>query len=135
TVWTKANSPYTLVGQVEVTNGAKLTLEPGVKVNGNGNDINFTWGSLESKGTQKERVTLKETHIEFGYDSVGKMDVQYTDFNNGGLVKRGTGSFVLKDSLIGARTSLYLIYTDSVIERNTFKLNYLDLTVTNENNH
>ncbi|XKE94012.1 Ig-like domain-containing protein [Metaplanococcus flavidus] len=135
TIWTKANSPYTLVGQVEVTNGAKLTVEPGVEVRGSGNIIAFNWGTFESKGSSTERVLFENTQIESSYDSTGTMDIQYTDFIDGSFNKNGTGSFTLRDSKVEAYTYLNLRSANSVIERNAFKLSHLDLSVNNEKNH
>src|SRR5690606_6912920 len=90
---------------------------------------------FESKGTSQERVVIGNTKIEAGYYSQAPMDIQYTDFNGGIFEKRGSGDLILKDSLLGATTTFDLERVSSTIERNTFKLNYLYMSIGSEQNH
>jgi hypothetical protein len=55
TVWTKANSPYTLTAPVAVNTGVTLTIEPGVRVNLNNFYIQVN-GTLIAKGTPAELI-------------------------------------------------------------------------------
>jgi hypothetical protein len=50
TVWTKANSPYTLTGAIGIIDGATLTIEAGVTVNLGDNYIQVN-GTLKAKGS------------------------------------------------------------------------------------
>jgi hypothetical protein len=53
--WTKANSPYTLVGPIAVNNGVKLTIEPGVTINLADYYIQVN-GTLVAKGTSADKI-------------------------------------------------------------------------------
>jgi hypothetical protein len=127
TIWTKANSPYILVGHIQITNGAKLTIEPGVKVeNGGDYSINLVSGTLESIGQPSSRINFEDTSIYFG-DSAngyrGTVNLQYTDFDGGSIVNYGSGNQTIKDSIINGYISLSSWDSDtgSIIERNIFK--------------
>lgn len=59
TVWTKANSPYNVVGDVTVQAAATLKIEPGVAMNfaaGTGVTVN---GRLVAEGTAFDRITFQ----------------------------------------------------------------------------
>ena len=55
TIWTKEGSPYNLIGDLQV--GGKLTIEPGVTVNGN-RKILSVFGELNIVGSEKEKVKV-----------------------------------------------------------------------------
>jgi hypothetical protein len=55
--WTKTNSPYSLTGNVLVSNGVTLTIEAGATVNLNGYYIMVN-GTLQARGTSIEKVTF-----------------------------------------------------------------------------
>jgi hypothetical protein len=57
TTWTKADSPYTLTGNVLVTLGATLTIEPGVVVNCKDFYL-IVSGTLNACGTDEEPISL-----------------------------------------------------------------------------
>jgi hypothetical protein len=57
TVWTKADSPYNLTGNVLVNTGAILTIEPGVTVNLNEYYIQVN-GTLTARGTSAENIVF-----------------------------------------------------------------------------
>ena len=52
TTWTQAQSPYTLIADVVVTNGVTLTVEPGVQVRGSHGTQLQVRGHLEAVGSQ-----------------------------------------------------------------------------------
>ena len=64
TTWTKANSPYTLTGNVLVSNGVTLTIEPGAIVN-LGNYYIMVNGTLRARGTAAENVEFNSGSITF----------------------------------------------------------------------
>lgn len=55
TTWTKAASPYTLVGNVAVNTGVTLTIQSGVTVNFQLNDLQIN-GSLNAKGIDNNNI-------------------------------------------------------------------------------
>ena len=58
TIWTVANSPYNLTGDVTVQDGATLTIEPGVRVSGSGRLIVFASSSanLRAQGSSSNPI-------------------------------------------------------------------------------
>jgi hypothetical protein len=63
TTWTKANSPYTLTGNVLVDNKVTLTIEPGTTVNLEGYYIMVN-GTLKAKGTSANPIMLNGGSID-----------------------------------------------------------------------
>ena len=58
TTWTLANSPYVLTGDVVVTHGVTLTVEPGVVVKGQDNTELRVLGHLAAIGTVTQPITF-----------------------------------------------------------------------------
>lgn len=92
TTWTKANSPYILTGNVLVSNGAILTIEPGVTVNLNGFYIMLN-GTLRAKGTNIDRITFNGGSVIFTNFSVPLNDqfggvnlIENAVFTNGSVL-------------------------------------------------
>ena len=69
TTWTKANSPYSLTGNVLVENGATLTIEPGVTINLGVYSIQIN-GTLTAKGISNEKIYFnsKQTYHNIAID-------------------------------------------------------------------
>ena len=59
TVWTAAQSPYAVTGDVTIQNSAVLTIEPGVTVYcAPGANLTVTAGSLSARGTQSAPIVF-----------------------------------------------------------------------------
>lgn len=81
TTWTKAQSPITLTGPVNVNSGVILTVEPGVTVNLNSYYIQVE-GTLRVMGSGSEQIRFDN----------GKIDVK--DTSNGWDQKTGQGNII-----------------------------------------
>ena len=64
TTWTKANSPYSLTGNVLVYNGVTLTIEAGVTVNLDGYYIMVN-GTLRARGSGTDKIHFNSGEITF----------------------------------------------------------------------
>ncbi len=71
TIWTKANSPYTLTGTVTIANGITLTIEPGATINIPSNCILQINGVLFAEGTSSQEITVQGGEIHFTKSSSG----------------------------------------------------------------
>jgi len=72
TTWTKANSPYTLTGNVIVDEDVTLTIEPGVTVSFNSYFMNVS-GTLFAKGTQTDKITMTGVGISYLGEWMGRI--------------------------------------------------------------
>jgi hypothetical protein len=61
TTFTKAKSPYYIIGDVWVKHGARLTIKPGVKVIFKGYYRMTINGSIDARGTSTERILFTTT--------------------------------------------------------------------------
>lgn len=66
TVWTVANSPYTVMNNITVANGTTLTIEPGVTVLLEENVLFTVKGSLVANGNASSRITFKSVTVIIG---------------------------------------------------------------------
>ncbi|PVX26361.1 MAG: hypothetical protein CW691_01685 [Candidatus Bathyarchaeum sp.] len=73
TVWTKANSPYNLTGNLLVSSGVTLTIQAGVTVNFNDDDYALqVEGTLTARGTSDDSIYFNNgKRIRFTEDSTG----------------------------------------------------------------
>ncbi|WP_340373548.1 Ig-like domain-containing protein [Peribacillus sp. FSL E2-0218] len=128
--WTKENSPYYLTGDIQIANGIKLNVEPGVIIKGNNNRIRV-FGDFEAIGKSESKIIFKNVNIEPGSGSSSEqflIDIESAEIIQGSLYRPTGygvyGSFVLKDSKLVDLTqdSFYLWYPtrDVYIERNVF---------------
>ena len=126
--WSTPNSPYVLVGRLMIPGGVALTIDPGVEVIGNGNEIQ-TEGSLLVNGTTGNRVLLTNVAIT----PAGKQTSNHLISIKGASVNGGSlyaptgnaiyGNLVLTDSRLSNTSAyMYLWYPTgtSTIERNYF---------------
>jgi hypothetical protein len=82
TTWTKANSPYTLTGNVLVNEGVILTVEAGATVNLNGYYIMVN-GTLRARGSSIGKITFN-----------GKGSVTFTQSSTSWNEQTGSGSII-----------------------------------------
>ncbi len=66
TTWTKANSPYTLTGNLTVESGATLTIEPGVTIQIPSDCTLQVNGVLVAKGTSSEKISFVGGDVSLG---------------------------------------------------------------------
>lgn len=78
--WTKANSPYDLMGNVLVNNGVKLTIEPGVTVN-LGSYYIMVNGTLGASGNSVNQISFNGGQITFT-----KYSVAWNESNGSGCL-------------------------------------------------
>lgn len=77
TSWTAANSPYVLTKDIRVSN-ATLTLEPGVRIQGNDHSIYLIGAELRGIGEHREEgiIVLHKTHLQ-SESGKNTLDFQY----------------------------------------------------------
>ncbi|MBT2686001.1 cell wall-binding repeat-containing protein [Bacillus sp. ISL-37] len=130
TVWTKANSPYILNGNVQIAHGSTLTIEPGVVIEGGGYDLQ-TWGDLYAVGSSSSKIIFNTINLKPGDNEPDEpfyINVKHSKFNSGSVYPPTGGSIYgsiqLTDSeLTNVSGYMYLWYPveDVYIERNIFK--------------
>lgn len=129
TTLTLEDSPYVLTQDIQIAQGATLTIEPGVSVKGNDKNLK-TFGTLSAIGTSENKITFENVNIGINGKSSAPsfFDIQYADIYGGSVVKAGGnagyGSFNLSDSYIkNVNEYMYLWYptADTYIERNIFE--------------
>ena len=106
TTWTQENSPYTLIGNALVSNGATLTIQPGVTVN-LGSYYMMVNGTLQAVGSSNTPVTFTCNSNTYGSPSGGQLT--FTKFCNGWNSATSTGC-----ELVNAIINCPLIISNSV---------------------
>lgn len=64
TTWTKAESPYRMVGNVTIPRDVTLTIEPGVTVIGQIGVFIHVYGKLLAIGNEEEKITIDTAYIQ-----------------------------------------------------------------------
>ncbi|WP_017378558.1 cell wall-binding repeat-containing protein [Paenisporosarcina sp. TG-14] len=130
TTWTLANSPYFLTEDIQIAHGVKLSIEPGVIIEGNNNRIRV-FGEFSAIGNADSKIILREVNIEPGAGNSNEeylIQIENANLIHGSLY-RATGygvygSLILKDSRLFELSdrSFYIWYptSDVTIERNVF---------------
>jgi hypothetical protein len=81
TIWSRANNPYSLTGNVLINNGVTLRIDPGVVVNLN-SFLLMVNGTINARGTTTEKIQFSGGQITFTQSS--------TSWNE----QTGTGSII-----------------------------------------
>ncbi|HNT77998.1 MAG TPA: right-handed parallel beta-helix repeat-containing protein, partial [Anaerolineae bacterium] len=125
TVWTLANSPYTMTNNVIVVAGVTLTVEPGVVVMGRSGDRIAVYGHLEALGTPAEPIVFTSVPNTFAWGGLffegGTGHLRNVTVSaasggngvNGNLVARNvlTGEVRIEDSrVLSMRAGDYPVY-------------------------
>jgi hypothetical protein len=135
TTWDLAGSPYNIASEVQIAEGATLTVAPGVIVDGTHGRIRV-WGTLSAVGTDTQKITFLRTWIGPPQaTSNAVINIQFADFIVGSIYCEYGFSLTLRDSRISGQQGLYdsrvrvkFPYNDCIIERNIFLyLNQVDL--------
>ncbi|MFB3889046.1 MAG: right-handed parallel beta-helix repeat-containing protein [Candidatus Bathyarchaeia archaeon] len=116
TTWTETNSPYTLTGNILVSNGITLTIEPGVTVNLNDYYIKVN-GTLVARGTSTSRIYMTRTTTKTDPIS-GDIALRFTEYSSGWNPQTGTGS-IIENAIINS--SLYCEHASPMISQNTIR--------------
>ncbi|MBS4171707.1 Ig-like domain-containing protein [Bacillus sp. FJAT-49736] len=124
TTWTRAGSPYYLTGDIQVSKGAKLTVEPGVTIEGNNWRI-VVDGDFEAVGNPNLKIILNDVIFNLPkHDPLSaSIHLENTDIKSGNKSWGLITNLILKDSRIfNLPNPLTLFYPtkDVFIERNVF---------------
>ena len=153
TTWTKANSPYTLMGPVGVAAGVTLTIDAGVTVNGS-SWINVN-GILEAQGSSTDKVIFTIGYIVVGNNansacnienailsgtsiqsSGGSVTANNCVFNGGGGVDASAGLAIITNNYISGGVTIADSSTvsDNSILGGILTTGYSDGVLISENN-
>jgi parallel beta-helix repeat protein len=99
TTWTKANSPYSLTGNVTVDSSATLTIEPGVTIQMPSNCVLQIDGTLIARGTSSEKISFVGGDISLGGSGSGSV-IANTILNPTNLII-GCSAIIDSDIIIG----------------------------------
>lgn len=148
--WGAAQSPYRLIKDVQIKEGATLTIEPGVVVDGDDFYL-LAFGALNAAGSANAPVIFNLAHIALGDNShdapPAQINLQHVEMNRGRLYEASGfgayGSLTLRDSTLTdtkphptkPSNDLYVWYptSDVVIERTIFDRSYGVSVGTREN--
>jgi RHS repeat-associated protein len=123
TTWTLANSPYVMTGNVTVSSGVTLTIEPGVTVQGNATSrLLQVNGSLSAVGTAGAHIVFTSSTntaagqwlgIYFG-TTAGSSTLAYVDasFGGGGGASDTNGMVEINGGTVSIENSTF---TDSLV--------------------
>jgi hypothetical protein len=117
TTWTKANSPYTLVGPVVVKSGVTLTIEAGVTVNLGSNYI-LVDGTLVAKGSSTDKIHFNSV---FYTTNIIYRGVYFSESSIDWNEQTSTGSLI--ESVVFNLTTIVADYAAPKIDSNTFSGN------------
>ena len=126
--WSLGNSPYVLVGRVLIPGGVTVTVEAGVEIIGNGNEIQVE-GSFLVNGSTGNRVSINNANITPAGRQTSNHMIAIRGANiSGGSLYAPTGNAIygnllLSDSrLANVGSYMYIWYPTgaTTIERNYF---------------
>lgn len=128
TTWSVMKSPYLLVDNVQIANGATLHIEAGVTIIGRNMDIRV-FGTLDINGTENSRVKLDDVNILPGTSQSNELhyiEIDYVEAISGSIYPitgyEQYGNIVLRNSILEDQDFMYLWYPveDCIIEKNVF---------------
>jgi hypothetical protein len=114
TLWSKANSPYTLTSDVIVSSGTTLTIEPGVAVNLNGRNIKVD-GQLIANGTSANKIYFFGGDLNVGISIAGSAVIWNCIMT--GQIKAGGASTIIGNVVTGridVVNGSHVIYNNTV---------------------
>lgn len=138
TTWALSGSPYVITGNVTVSNGTTLTIEPGVEIEFDGDFSLLVNGSLWAVGTNDKWITFtsnKLTPHPGDWNTIKFAAAENESFNLGncivkyaknGITIQNSGKAIIKNSSITDNFSsgIHVIgESNLIIEGNTIKLN------------
>ena len=128
TTWTLANSPYELTDKVQIDENVTLTIEPGVVVKGNNNELQ-AFGILKAIGNKNNRIVFNDVNILIKNPNYGNnccyIDLEFAYIKGGQLTTNtpGYGYWIIRDSILKLSEDFMYIWYPSAscyIERNIF---------------
>ena len=111
-IWTAANSPYQVIGEIIVPNGQILTIEAGVEVNFQGYYKLTVQGNLQAIGTESDSIFFTTDNSAIGWGGIrfdntnnlnhlnycriefGKSSGEYPDIHGGGMALLGSSAII-----------------------------------------
>ena len=123
TTWSLAGSPYNIISELQTADGVTLTIEPGVVVNGNGNQLELR-GNLNAIGAETSKISINNIFLIEQSKTV-IVTIQFAVINAGSYYFRQDNSrFILRDSKIQNVSTITMFPSDnlddSFVERNVF---------------
>jgi len=138
TTWTLSGSPYVITGNVTVSNGTTLTIEPGVEIEFDGDFSLLINGSLYAVGTNDKWITFTSNNltphpgdwntIKFAAAENESFILEncIVEYAKNGITIQNSGKAIIKNSSITDNFSsgIHVIgESNLIIEGNTIRLN------------
>ena len=126
TTWDLSGSPYFIIGDIFVREGATLSINPGVKVYGQNFKIRVA-GTLDAKGTSESNVLFTDVNMIPELSLHGIISINFSEIQNGGIFNLGgnygRGALILENSKILNDVNSIWIWSptsDCYVEKNLF---------------